>query len=287
MSPAKINDPMKTTLLGLWVLILGAAGNGFAAEKAPTQTKAPAKPSAPFCSFMELPWRYVVGGYAGGTWLNSETAGKRLTAARTEYRVFTLAGEQGLVSGAKPAPDSDVCPDVWMHAVRPEPDPERHAIGVNAPWNPMPRKAVLSKGDPAVVRALLESRGLAKPRVQITQWARVDLAGNGEMVEIFAATYYLDAAELMVPKAGDYSFVGVRRGPAGKARTEVLVGEFYPKTDEQSTPNIHELAGLLDLNGDGVLEIILRSAYYEGGGVQVWEWKEGKWIRAIYLECGV
>lgn len=284
MCPVKTErHRMKTALMAFLLVFVGGAVDGTAAEK----TKAPAQASGGVAAILELPWRYVVGGYAGGTWLNSAAAGKRLTAVRTGYRVFTLEGEQGRVTGARPAPDADVCPDVWMHAIDPLPDPGRHAIGVHAPWNPQPRKPVLSQGDPAVVRAVLQPLGLGKSPVHISQWARVDLAGDGEMVEIFAATHYRDAAELMAPKAGDYSFVGVRRGPAGKARTEVLAGEFYPKTDGQSTPNIHELAGLLDLNGDGVLEIVLRSAYYEGGGVQVWEWKKGKWVRVLNLECGV
>ena len=31
-----------------------------------------------FASFIELPWRYVIGGNSSGKWLDSETADKRL-----------------------------------------------------------------------------------------------------------------------------------------------------------------------------------------------------------------
>ena len=54
----------------------------------------------PTASFVELPWRYVIGGHSGGKWLDSEAAGKRPTALRTTYHVFTLKGESGLVTVA-------------------------------------------------------------------------------------------------------------------------------------------------------------------------------------------
>jgi hypothetical protein len=53
----------------------------------------------------------------------------------------------------------------------------------------------------------------------------------------------------------------------GKVETIVLDGEYHPKPRNPETdgpPNVYSLAAVLDLNGDGRMEIIVQGAYYEG-----------------------
>lgn len=244
-----------------------------------------------FVSLVELPWRYVIGGYANGQWLNSEAAGKRLSASKMSYRVFTLTGEAGRVSAGKSAPDVDVCPDVWMQKLTPEPDLEKPALGVNAPWNPMPRKARATDTTQEVyvnaVRDLLVSKGISRPQVKITQVLRVDLEGDGEDEVLLSATRYTNAAEIFVPRAGDYSFVALRRVVAGAVRTQIVAGEFYPKANDDAASNTFEVTGLLDLDGDGTLEVVTRSTYYEGSGTEVWQLQKDKLMRVLAIDCGV
>jgi hypothetical protein len=245
-----------------------------------------------FASFIELPWSYVIGGRANGKWLNSEAAGKRLSATKTDYRTFTLQGETKSVVGGKAAPDADVCPDVWMQTITPEIDPDdrSRAIGVNAPWNPMPRKAKATDTTQdayvKAVRDLLSDKGIAKPQVKIQQVLRVDLDGDGEDEVLIAATHYTKIDELMSARGGDYSFVAMRRVVAGKVQTQIIGGEFYPKAEENGAPNTYEIAGLLDLDGDGKLEVILRTAYYEGGGTQIWQLRKDQLVQVLAVECG-
>ena len=63
----------------------------------------------------------------------------------------------------------------------------------------------------------------------------------------------------------------LRRVVDGKVQTKLIDGEFYPKASESQTPYRYEVSGLLDLDGDGRLEIIIYSAYYEGATVTVWQ----------------
>ncbi len=44
--------------------------------------------------------------------------------------------------------------------------------------------------------------------------------------------------------------------------TEFIAGELYPK-DEANTPNVYKIPAVLDLNGDGKLEVIVHSQYYD------------------------
>ena len=42
-------------------------------------------------------------------------------------------------------------------------------------------------------------------------------------------------------------------------------GKVYQKPDESVAPNVYQVTAVLDLNGDGKLEVIVHSFYYEGG----------------------
>lgn len=249
-----------------------------------------AQEKSSFASFIDLPWRFVIGGNLNGQWLNSEAAGKRLTAASTDYRVFTLKGELKPVTADKAAPDEDLSPDIWMQKITPELELEEQVIGVNAPWNPMPRKAkmldVTQEKYVAAVRELLIGKGIAKPKVKIRQVLRVDLEGDGEEEVLITATHYTNEAELISARTGDYSFVALRRVTNGKVRTQFVVGEVYPKPDVNGALNSFEVAGLLDLDGDGILEVIIRTSYYEGGGTQVWRLDKGKLVKILSCEGG-
>lgn len=244
----------------------------------------------PLASFLELPWRYVIGGWEKGRWLDSAATGKKLSAPETPYRVFSLTGELKPVTAGKASPDEDVCPDVWLTPIRPDPAESPASIAVSAAWNPQPR--LVKSLDPTqavylqAVRDLLASKGIAKPRPKITQLLRVDLEGDGKEEVLLSATNYTDA-ELISPKIGDYSFVILRRVVGGQVRTQLLEGNFYPRLDEGLVPDVHEVGGLLDLNGDGRLEVILHSHYYEGGGSTVWELKKDRLDRVLEIFCGV
>ena len=267
---------MNVRLIALLVLGLGSVA--FAEEP------------KPLASFIELPWSYVIGGQANGRWLKSEAAGKRLTALKTSYRVFNLNGAAGTVSAAAAAPNTDVCPDVWLQKITPQPALEKDAIGVNAAWDPIPRKAkktdVTQEVYVEAVRELLKGKGIASPKVKITQLLRVDLEGDGEDEVILSATNYANAGEAIAPKAGDYSFVALRRVVKGKVQTQIIGGDFYPKVAENAAPDTYKIAGLLDLNGDGKLEVIIHTTYYEGGGTQVWQLQKDKLVQVLRVDCG-
>lgn len=253
-------------------------------------TFAQEKTAQAFASFLDLPSRSVIGGFAEGKWLDSEKAGKRLSAPFTDYRLYTLKAEGERVSATKASPDQELCPDVWMQAITKELGLEEKMIGVNAPWNPMLRKAksedTTKKTYLDAVRNLLISKGIDRPKVKITQLLRVDLDGDGQDEVLISATNYKNEAEMISAVAGDYSFVAMRRVVDGKVRTQFVVGEVYPKSNMNGAMNSYEIGCLLDLNGDGVLEVIIRSAYYEGGGTEVWQLNKDRLVHVLGVECG-
>jgi hypothetical protein len=68
-----------------------------------------------------------------------------------------------------------------------------------------------------------------------------------------------------------------------------VAGEVYAKPDESAAPppNVYHLAAVLDLNGDGKLEVIVHSFYYEGGQTTIYRCQPDKIEEALSVECGV
>ena len=173
-----------------------------------------------------------------------------------------------------------------------QPATEKSAIALAVPWNPMPRTAKASdKTQEVYVKAahdFLVSKGIAKPVVKITQLLRIDLDGDSEDEVLLSATNYPgeEGESPSQAEAGNYSFVLLRQVVDGKVQTKLIDGEFYPKASESQTPYRYEVSGLLDLDGDGRLEIIIYSAYYEGATVTVWRFGEGKLHKVLEIGCG-
>jgi len=245
--------------------------------------------SADLPTFVDLPSGLIIGAHAGGKWLSSEQAGKALGPGR-KYRLFTLTGKTGDAVGGKAAPNAEVCPDVWEQTLQPA--TEKSAIALAVPWNPMPRTAKASdKTQELYVKAardFLVGKGIAKPVVKITQLLRIDLDGDNDDEVLLSATHYPgeEGESPSQAEAGNYSFVLLRRVVDGMVQTKLVDGEFYPKASGSQTPYRYEVSGLLDLDGDGRLEIIIYSAYYEGATVTVWRFGEGKLHKVLEIGCG-
>ena len=247
--------------------------------------------SAEICSIVECSTGFVVGARSGGKWLDSERAGRALKAG-TKFRVFSLTKETGTAKCNKPKADQEVCPDVWHVELSPVPDD--HTIAVAAPWNPQPRAARVADSGQAVyrdaVREFLRGRGLRDPKVKITQLLRVDLDGDGEDEVLVTATDYGTKSDDDIPSespANSYSMVLLRRVVDGKVRTQLVDGEFYRKAGNFNAPQRFRVAGVLDVDGDGKLEVIVDASYYEGGSTHIFRCTPWKIEKVLSVTCGV
>jgi hypothetical protein len=240
---------------------------------------------------VEMQTEYLFGGSADGKWIKAETAAKSMKG-RTAFRLFGLTQEVGKATAGKPKPAKDeACADMLTVSLSPE--PKEGLIALSAPWNALPRKPQIADPTQQVyvdaVREFLESRRLSDPKVKITQILRVDLDGDGEEeVLINATNYFTEDGDVPLDTAapGSYSIVLLRRVVAGKVQTELVAGELYVK-DESSASNLYEISGVLDLNGDGKLEVIVHSHYYEGSTTTIYDCSGGKCKDALSVGCGL
>ena len=139
------------------------------------------------------------------------------------------------------------------------------------------------------VREFLRGRGIDEPKVKIKSIIRIDLDGDGEDEVLISATNYFSDEENVPANIakGSYSAVILRRVVAGKVRTQLIAGEFYPKAKKFVAPNDSEVTAVVDLNGDGKLEVLVHSAYYEGGATTIYSCERDKITKLLSVECGV
>jgi hypothetical protein len=240
---------------------------------------------------VEMDTDYLFGGSADGKWIKAEKAAKSMKG-RTSFRVFGLTQEVGKATGDKPtSAKEEACAD--MLTVSLPSTPNDGVIALSAPWNALPRKPQIADPTQQVyvdaVREFLESRRISDPKVKITRILRVDLDGDGEEEVLINATNYFtkdNDVSSDKPALGSYSIVLLRRAVAGKVQTELVAGEVYAK-DESTTPNVYEVPAVLDLNGDGKLEVIVHSQYYEGSATTIYDCSGGKCKAALSVECGL
>jgi hypothetical protein len=202
-----------------------------------------------------------------------------------------LTQSLGQAKGGKPRPSEDVCSDVVTVSLSPK--PEKGAIALAAPWNALPRKPQVIDSTQKVyvdaVRDFLKTKGINQPKVKIESILRVDLDGDGEEEVLISATNYFDK-DNRVPirsPAGSYSMVLLCRALTGKVETQLVEGEFYQKAIGYNAPNAYKVIATLDLDGDGKMEVVVASNYYEGEAITIYRCEPKKKVEALLsVGCG-
>jgi hypothetical protein len=263
-----------------------------------TAMAAPVSPIVAFNDFYtdskdSKPTGYLLGGSAGGRWLQPEAAAPLIPGGEN-YRLYTLTGEVGGSVGRKPAKGEDACADTWYVTLAPNPAGRGSLVAVGGPWNAMPRAVKITSTEQQVYKEaaaeILKSKGIANPKVNLTQVLRVDLDGDGVEEVLVSATNYagVKPGGGLSPnaRAGDYSLVFLRQVVQGKVVTSIITGEYYSQAKEFNAPAEHRVIGVLDLNGDGILEIVLSGRYYEGDWVEAYRVDGAKIIKLFSMGCG-
>jgi hypothetical protein len=230
---------------------------------------------------------------SAGKWLEADAV-KTMLKGGERYRLYTLTKTVGDIVGGKPESMGEPCSETQgvKFTVQTEP-----GVAVGGDWNALPRVPRVMSTNDAVYRRLvagiLRKHGFARPKVNITQVIRIDLDGDGREEVLLSATHLAgglggpDSGMAIHAKPGDYSFVLLRKIVGGKVRDIPLVEEYFPrKTSDPWTPNQHKVAAVLDLNGDGRMEVILHGAYYEGSWSTVFRLDGDKVENVFGCGCG-
>ena len=231
---------------------------------------------------------YLVGGSKDGKWLTADMVAPTLEK-KTKMVFVNLKGAAfGDAVLNNTGEDNGACPE--NKAMRLEPETESgFAVGANAEWNLVPRVpkliATRDKTYRKIAADFLRTKGIAKTKINLSQIVEVDLEGDGQAEVLITGNFYKQGImEAQMP--GDYSFALLQRKTVnGRVQNILIEGEFFTKSDYYDPPNERKILAVADLNGDGQMEIVLDTFYYEGNWKKVFEMKNGKLSKVLEVSC--
>ncbi len=240
----------------------------------------------------------VLGALSDQKWLNSRESAKLI--AGDTFKFFSHTGVTGSFNAGKPESLGVPCEDTFSVPLNPSHKSKAFEIGVTATWNPRPRAiTVLPNTSLAYVKIaseFLAKKGLKNTLVKLTSVIKTDF-DNDKSDEVFiVGRHYqeMSSSDYYPPsggKKGDYSFVLMRKIVAGKVQTislgdDVILKDIEVEADNRHLAELYDIAGLLDLNGDGKLEMVAYGAYYEGYSFEIKEWDGKKFVSKAVSGCG-
>jgi hypothetical protein len=229
---------------------------------------------------------YLMGASNGKVWLE-EAKAMPLVKDGEACRLYQLTGQLGTCVIGKAAMEEYPCDELVKTAVTPLPEVEEgiddNIVAVNGTWNAQPRLPKIQSTDQQeyrdVVSNFVKRLGVTKPEVTIHQLLRVDLDGDGTEEVLISANSRKEPSMFM--SRGDFKVVLMRKVVRGQAQTIPITSEVETKNhrDPIMTGKWHQketVIALLDINGDGVMEVITTFASFRDNGKSVYEVKGAK-----------
>ncbi len=217
----------------------------------------------------------ALGWWDGSGWVQVEGDTALPVSGGEDYAVASLA-VTGTTTGGAP---EVLCEPVGNPGVVLADDvlggwPGPVGVAVSAGWPLVPHTVESQVDDgtyAAFARELLAGRGLDVAEPVIAQLLRVDLEGDGTDEALAVARDLADPTGL-IGTPGDYSIVFLRKIIGDEVQTAIIAESIIEPGADSPFVEAHAIGAVADLSGDGTMEIVVSTAYYEGIGVGVWEW---------------
>lgn len=227
----------------------------------------------------------LLGGVSTNEWFPPNASVARYGGEAT-YSLHTLTQISKYLMWGKVPEFSPTCGNYFIST-----DPgfdEPGFVGVVDGWNVTKRDVVELSTDAhlyqQVVVDWLTAMGVVALPPSSLQAFRVDLEGDG-VDEVFISATHLDDSQ-RTPNAGDYSLVLMRKVVGNDAVTKLVVGDHYNMPQpEMSNPRTFTLANFIDLNQDGVLEVVVEINRKQGFGAIVLQVDGQDVFKRLGAEC--
>ena len=224
-------------------------------------------------------YSYFVGGTLDGRWLEPENLVASLRGGEN-YRLYSLTAALGTATGSMPTEEEQG--PAYTLEVAPRPSGGQAVIGVCGDWDALPRTVHLQNVHQKVyedaARAFLAGKGMRNVKISFSHILRGDFDGDGEDEVLLSATTPNYGQYTGAPR--EFSFAALRDVVGGKVRTYLVDGEFWSHARRP-----HEYRGrywvgaALDLDGDGVQEIVLRHEAAGGTATNAYALRGDKVVR--------
>jgi hypothetical protein len=235
--------------------------------------------------FYQTSFFLLLGGVTRETWLAPDVSVARLSGEVT-YSLHTLMQASKYFVWGKAPEFSPICK---MYSVGTDAAlDEAGFVGVVDSWEITKRTVTELSTDGQVyhqaVTDWLRTEGVPAPQVDSIHVYRVDIEGDG-IDEVFIHATHLDESQ-HTTKAGDYSVILMRQVVGNEAVTKLVVGDIYRSQDLEITyPRTYTLANFIDLNQDGVLEVVVDIQKWEGFGARIFQIDGQDVIQTLSAEC--
>ena len=231
------------------------------------------QPAPPLAVIYDAHTDTILGGFKDALWVDSETAAAALLGGEF-YHLFRLGQLLGQGTGSATLEIGGICPGYTVKLTPPPAEPSALAV-TGATWAVAPRLVApveLSQLERQAVADFLAGQGLAisaaELAVQEAYGADLDGDGLGEIVVV--ASRLKDDGRTPAVNAGDYALAAVLMDFGGQLHVEPLVLDIYSQADDLAYPWRLRVSGILELNGDGNLEVILAGDRWEGTSATVY-----------------
>ncbi len=227
----------------------------------------------------------LLGGRQGQGWLMPDVAFTYFAnLPGWDYDVYTLAKGKFQIHGDRP----EFSPAHKIYTLRTDVTvDETGMVGVAKGWPVLQRDVQELSPDSEVYRQIvldwLAAQGVSTPGLDTLHVFRVDLEGDG-VDEIFISATRLEDQHLA--ELGDYSILLMRKVDGDAAVTLPLVADIYLSQDAEMTfPRAYSLGNFLDLNQDGILEVIVDIRRWDGDGAVIYQ-IDGQNITQVLCNLG-
>jgi hypothetical protein len=210
----------------------------------------------------------VIGGFSNGSWVEKDEIYPKIKDGDSfDIYSFDKFIGKGLGSIAKSQEDiSDGIIDITNDTN----DNMSEYIAIKSNWNALPRTPIKQNNNAIYEKDIIEmlkDNGISDSiSINITQNIKVDLDGDG-------TDEVLINAENVSPINGNltknsYSILFLRKIVNGKVENLYIAKDIIPSVTEEtnSAAIAYKVLAILDFNGDGKMEILVRSEYIDGTG---------------------
>jgi hypothetical protein len=234
----------------------------------------------------------VIGGLNKGVWMEYEELYKSgaIYFDGFEYNLYSNSTKIGTAIGSQPKswmsgePLSEIeyiyeycMVDLFDNGNK----IDEYDIAIKADWDLFPRLFYEDNTEQDyymnIVKEHLIEIGLENPETTVKQSIKVDLEGDGIDEVLIYADNKIEGSFDEVKK-GDNAVVIFRKYTDGKAIDQLLDYYIIMEDPEYSTPYrmLYGVENVADLDGDGIMEIIVNQWYYEGFGWNIYKLIDNK-----------
>jgi len=229
----------------------------------------------------------LLGGVSSDSWLAPEMSVARFRGEVT-YSLHSLTQQaKYFIWGETP----ELSPTCKNYSIGTEASlDESGFVGVVDGWSVSKRDvAELSDGGGIYQQAVLDwlkAEGVTRPELGDLHIYRVDLEGNGSD-EIFISATRNDGPSQLT-KTGDHSTILMRKIQGNEVATVFIAGEVY-RGPETATflHRTYSIANFIDLNQDGVLEVVVENQGWERFGASVYQVEDQSITQVLQAGCGL